>query len=67
MGSEMCIRDRGDMEPKPDRTDPVPAGLSWDDWLGVCAERPFIGGGYYHPGNWRKRLDFGTRPLGADP
>lgn len=54
----------GDMSPLPDRTDPVPPGLSWDDWLGVCAERPFIGGGYYHPGNWRKRLDFGTGTFG---
>jgi predicted dehydrogenase len=30
----------------------------------VAAERPFIGGGYYHPGNWRKRLDFGTGTFG---
>jgi predicted dehydrogenase len=54
----------GDMSPRPDRNDPVPAGLAWNDWLGVCAERPFIGGGYYHPGNWRKRLDFGTGTFG---
>jgi len=54
----------GDMEAKPDRTDPVPAGLAWNDWLGVCADRPFIGGGYYHPGSWRKRLDFGTGTFG---
>jgi predicted dehydrogenase len=54
----------GDRNPRPDRTDPVPAGLSWDGWLGVAAERPFIGGGYYHPSNWRKRLDFGTGTFG---
>lgn len=54
----------GDREPRPDRTDPVPAGLDWNGWLGVAAERPFIGGGYYHPGNWRKRLDFGTGTFG---
>lgn len=54
----------GDKSPKPDRKDPVPEGLSWDGWLGVAAERPFIGGGYYHPGNWRKRLDFGTGTFG---
>jgi predicted dehydrogenase len=54
----------GDMSPQPDRNDPVPAGLAWNDWLGVRAERPFIGGGYYHPGNWRKRLDFGTGTFG---
>jgi predicted dehydrogenase len=54
----------GDTSPKPDRKDPVPVGFSWDLWLGVASERPFIGGGYYHPGNWRKRLDFGTGTFG---
>jgi predicted dehydrogenase len=54
----------GDTGPKPTRTDPVPAGLNWDLWLGVASERPFIGGGYYHPGNWRKRLEFGTGTFG---
>jgi predicted dehydrogenase len=54
----------GDRAAKPDRKDPVPAGLNWDGWLGVAAERPFIGGSYYHPGNWRKRLDFGTGTFG---
>jgi predicted dehydrogenase len=42
----------------------VPAGFDWDLWLGVCAERPFINKEYYHPSNWRKRLDFGTGTLG---
>ena len=54
----------GDMSALPAKTDPVPADFNWDLWLGVCAERPFIGGGYYHPGNWRKRLDFGTGTFG---
>ena len=54
----------GDRADRPDRTDPVPANLNWDHWLGIAAERPFIGGGYYHPGNWRKRLDFGTGTFG---
>jgi predicted dehydrogenase len=54
----------GDPNPRPDRQDPVPPGLNWDFWLGVAAERPYIGGGYYHPGNWRKRLDFGTGTFG---
>jgi predicted dehydrogenase len=54
----------GDPAPRPDRSDPVPAGFNWDFWLGVAAERPFIGGDYYHPGNWRKRLDFGTGTFG---
>jgi predicted dehydrogenase len=54
----------GDSEPLPTSSDPVPEGLNWDLWLGVCASRPFIGNGYYHPGNWRKRLDFGTGTFG---
>jgi predicted dehydrogenase len=54
----------GDRSPRPDRADPVPEGFNWDFWLGVAAERPFIGNGYYHPSNWRKRLDFGTGTFG---
>lgn len=53
----------GDMDPVPDRKDPVPAGFNWDLWLGPAEERPYIEG-YYHPGNWRKRRDFGTGTLG---
>lgn len=53
----------GDPNPQPATTDPVPDSLNWDLWLGVCAERPFIKG-YYHPGQWRKRLDFGTGTFG---
>ena len=57
-------KDWGDRAARPNRTDPVPATLDWDKWLGVAAERPFIGMQYYHPGNWRKRLDFGTGTFG---
>jgi predicted dehydrogenase len=53
----------GDASPLPEKTDPVPPGLNWDFWLGVCAPRPYLAG-YYHPGNWRKRVDFGTGSLG---
>jgi predicted dehydrogenase len=53
----------GDRAPRPDRTDPVPPGLNWDLWLGVAAARPFLAD-YYHPGVWRKRLDFGTGTFG---
>jgi predicted dehydrogenase len=54
----------GDEGTRPDRSDEVPASLDWDLWLGTAPKRPFIGGGYYHPGNWRKRLDFGTGTFG---
>ncbi len=54
----------GDTGAMPDHSDPIPEGLDWNLWLGVCAERPFIGQGWYHPGNWRKRLDFGTGTFG---
>lgn len=54
----------GDTAARPDASDPVPAGFDWDLWLGVCAERPFIDKEYYHPVNWRKRLDFGTGTIG---
>jgi len=58
-----CNKTWGDMKPRPDRQDPVPANLDWDKWLGVAEERPYIKG-YYHPGQWRKRRDFGTGTLG---
>jgi predicted dehydrogenase len=59
-----CPKSWGDPAPKPDRVDLVPAGFDWNLWLGPCTERPFIGNNYYHPANWRKRLDFGTGTFG---
>lgn len=53
----------GDRNPRPNRTDPVPSTLNWDGWLGVATPRPFLAG-YYHPAEWRKRLDFGTGTFG---
>ena len=54
----------GEMQPRPPGGDPVPEGFNWDMWVGNAAMRPFIGGGYYHPSSWRKRLDFGTGTFG---
>lgn len=54
----------GDRGAPPARQDTVPANLDWNLWLGIAADRPYIGDGYYHPGNWRKRLDFGTGTFG---
>ena len=53
----------GDPDPLPDRSDPVPPTLDWDQWLGVAKWRPYISG-YYHPGNWCKRIDFGIATFG---
>lgn len=49
--------------PEPEGSDPVPAELDWDLWLGTAPERPYKEG-YYHPGNWRKVMDFGCGTLG---
>jgi hypothetical protein len=53
----------GDMDSKPEHEDPVPETLNWDMWIGTMAKRPFIKD-YYHPVNWRKRIDFGTATFG---
>jgi predicted dehydrogenase len=60
---------------RPEGSDPVPEGLDWDLWIGPAPMRPFKGRinpqgnqgqypNYYHPFNWRGRLDFGTGALG---
>jgi predicted dehydrogenase len=53
----------GDAAPLPAANDPVPPSLDWDGWLGVSAERPFKQRAY-HPGEWRRRVGFGTGTLG---
>ena len=53
----------GDNNIKPTRKDPVPTGLNWDQWVGPAPFTEFIKG-YYHPGQWRKRLDYGTGTFG---
>ena len=49
--------------PAPKGSDPVPNGLDWNLWLGTSAKRPYKKK-IYHPGNWRKLLDFGCGTLG---
>ena len=53
----------GDPAPFPDRSDPVPPALDWYQWIGVAPDRPYIDG-FYHPSEWRKRVDFGTATFG---
>ena len=50
-------------EAAPTGEDEVPAQLDWNLWLGTSPERPYKEG-YYHPGNWRKLVDYGCGTLG---
>ncbi len=49
--------------PKPKGSDPVPANLDWNLWLGTAKKRKYKEG-VYHPGNWRKLVDYGCGTLG---
>lgn len=49
--------------PVPETGDPVPANLDWNLWQGTSPERPYKDG-FYHPGNWRKLVDYGCATLG---
>ena len=53
----------GDDKPLPEPVDPVPAPLDWDRWVGVSTP-PAFKRGAYHPGEWRRRIGFGTGTLG---
>jgi predicted dehydrogenase len=53
----------GDDKPLADTVDPVPAPFDWDQWAGV-SPRPAFRRGVYHPGEWRRRVGFGTGTLG---
>lgn len=49
--------------PEPVGADAVPETLDWNLWLGTSATRPYKEG-MYHPGNWRKLVDYGCGTLG---
>ena len=49
--------------PAPTGNDPVPGNLDWNLWLGTAPQRSYREG-FYHPGNWRKLLDYGCGTLG---
>lgn len=53
----------GDPAPRPATADTVPATFDWEGWIGVARPVPYIKD-YCHPGNWRKRLEFGTGTFG---
>ena len=48
---------------KPSGEDNIPANLDWNLWLGTAPERPYKDK-IYHPGNWRKIVDYGCGTLG---
>ena len=48
---------------RPDGTDPVPASLNWDSWLGPAQMRPYKKDTYDNF-KWRGWQDFGTGALG---
>ncbi|MGH9371072.1 MAG: Gfo/Idh/MocA family protein [Vicinamibacterales bacterium] len=58
-----CNKTWGDPNPIPEGSDPVPETLDWDGWIGVGEPRPYKAN-VYHPGNWRKRVGYGTGTLG---
>lgn len=58
---------------RPVGSDPVPAGLHWNTWLGAAPKRPYLGSykegehkgrPVYQPFVWRGWWDFGTGALG---
>ncbi|MEM9887340.1 MAG: Gfo/Idh/MocA family oxidoreductase [Bacteroidota bacterium] len=48
---------------KPSGKDTIPENLDWNLWLGTAQEKAYQEG-YYHPGNWRKLVDYGCGTLG---
>lgn len=49
--------------PRPTGSDPVPANLDWDAWIGLCKMRPYKKD-TYHSFKWRGFYDFGTGAFG---
>lgn len=68
IGKVSCVRawspkNWGYDGPAPTGSDPIPETLDWNLWLGTSPERPYKAK-IYHPGNWRKILDYGCGTLG---
>ncbi len=47
----------------PTGEDPIPANLDWNLWLGTSPKRVYKDK-LYHPGQWRKLVDYGCGTLG---
>lgn len=68
IGKVSCVRawspkNWGYDGPAPEGKDPVPETLDWNLWLGTSPERAYKEK-LYHPGNWRKFVDYGCGTLG---
>ena len=68
IGKIKCVRawsnkNHGYDGPAPVGSDLVPDSLDWNLWLGTAAKRDYKNE-YYHPGRWRKVLDYGCGTLG---
>ena len=48
---------------RPDRSDSVPPGIHWNEFLAGAPERPFVSE-VYHPFKWRGWWDYGTGAIG---
>lgn len=48
---------------RPAKTDPIPAHIHWDEWIGPAPMRPYVDK-VYHDFRWRGWWDFGTGALG---
>jgi len=57
-GKQYC-----ELEAPPSGSDPVPASVDWDLWIGVAPHRPYVKD-IYHPFKWRAWKDFGSGGLG---
>jgi len=49
--------------PPPQGEDPIPTQLHWNLWAGTSPKPPYKEG-VYHPGVWRKLMDYGCGTLG---
>ncbi|NJB85645.1 putative dehydrogenase [Lewinella marina] len=49
--------------PAPTTSDPIPASLDWNLWLGTAPDREYVEE-RYHPTNWRQIVDYGCGTLG---
>lgn len=53
----------GSLSPLPASDEAPPPGLNWDQWIGVGRMRKYTPR-EFHPGQWRKRIGYGTGTLG---